>query len=103
MRVRVTEWCRVCYTVVHYWYYGVSVRNYIAVDQPRRKHTVKVHVSTENVATNGTLAFQQEEARRAKFSRMSRCSLFRDLLSIMGGSVMNLTGNSPLSIVGWAF
>ncbi|KAL9400374.1 hypothetical protein Peur_009335 [Populus x canadensis] len=59
-------------------------RNYIAVDQPRRKHTVKVHVSTENVASNGTSAIQQEEARRAKFSRMSRCSLFRDLLSIMG-------------------
>ena len=62
----------------------ITARNYIAVDQPRRKHTVKVHVSTENVASNGTLAFQQREARRAKFSRMSRCSLFRDLLSIMG-------------------
>jgi len=62
----------------------ITARNYIAVDQPRRKHTVKAHVSTENVASNGTLAIQQEEARRAKFSRMSRCSLFRYLLSITG-------------------
>nr|TKS11869.1 hypothetical protein D5086_0000068900 [Populus alba] len=37
----------------------ITARNYIAVDQPRRKHTVKVHVSTENVASNGTLAIQQ--------------------------------------------
>jgi heparanase 1 len=62
----------------------ITARNYIAVDQPRRKHTVKVHVSTESVASNGTLAIQQQEARRAKFSRMSRCSLFRYLLSIRG-------------------
>jgi hypothetical protein len=62
----------------------ITARNHIAVDQPRRKHTVKAHVSTENVASNGTLAIQQEEARRAKFSRMSRCSPFRDLLSIRG-------------------
>ncbi|CAK7353780.1 unnamed protein product [Dovyalis caffra] len=36
--------------------------------------TVKVHVSTENVISNGTLAMQQQQNGRTKFSRMSRGS-----------------------------
>lgn len=36
--------------------------------------TVQVHVSTENVASNGTWKKHQHQARRTKFTRMSRGS-----------------------------